>query len=225
MTKPRKVDTEKVQLCYYCTNVIEDLGDLVFRKVPLATPKGIFQKNRQFHLKCLIEYNDKLENLELRQEENSDWDLVYRYFQVDILGLSKTQNLDKHAVSRLLGLRVGKYIPNGTNTRTLPRGYDFKIILTTLKVVKPKVKAYMATATLANDKHRIDGIMRFVTSEINDVAKRMETQRKSNEKLVKEEVKEEFDYMKLLAERKQAEVEVEEDEDLDTTIEALLGGN
>ncbi|HDR7263604.1 hypothetical protein [Bacillus sp. CH_203] len=225
MAKPRKVDVDKIQECYHCEGVIEKLSDLVIRKVPLATPTGIKQKNRQFHLKCLIEYNDKMEDMELRQQENSDWDDVYQYFRKEILGESGKERLKSHAVNRLLGLRVGQYIPNGKNTRILKRGYDFKTILTTLKVVKTKVKAYTSTATFKDSKHKIDSIMRFVTAEIDDVHSRMQKQQASNEKLMKEEVKEEFDYMKLLAERKQAEAPVEEDEDLGTTIEALLGGN
>lgn len=226
MAKPRKIDVDKVQECYHCEGIIEKMSDLVFRKVPLATPTGVKQKNRQFHLKCLIEYNDKMEDMELRQQENSDWDDVYQYFFKEILCERdiKAFKSRSHVVNRLLGLRVGQYIPNGKNTRILKRGYDFKVILTTLKVVKPRVRAYMSSANFKNNKHKIDSVMRFVTAEIDDVYARMQKQQESNEKLIKEEVKEEFDYLKLLAERKEAEVVVEE-ESLDTTIEALLGGN
>jgi hypothetical protein len=185
---------EKVIKCYFCGNVVEKFSELVSKKIPMSTKAGVRNYNRQFHLDCLPKYIEGLEDRELLSEENSDWDNVYKYFRREILGLQETTPLDQHTIKRLLGLRVGTYYPQSTNTRILPRGYSFPVILLTLKVVKAKVLQYISTTNFANNKHRIDGIMRFITSEINDVQKRVDMQKKSNEKLRNDEVKPLFDY-------------------------------
>jgi len=185
---------EKVIKCYFCGNVVEKFSELVSKKIPMSTKAGVRNYNRQFHLDCLPKYIEGLEDRELLSEENSDWDNVYKYFRREILGLQETTPLDQHTIKRLLGLRVGTYYPQSTNTRILPRGYSFPVILLTLKVVKAKVLQYVSTTNFANNKHRIDGIMRFITSEINDVQKRVDMQKKANEKLRNDEVKPLFDY-------------------------------
>lgn len=180
---------EKVIKCYYCGNIVEKFSELTEKKIPMNCKNGVIRNfRRQFHLNCLPKYVEGLEDASLLSEENSEWKEVYEYFRTEILSLPKTVPLDIHAVKRLLGLRLAQYFPSGNNTRILPRGYDFKTILITLKVIKPKVLPYIATTNFANNKHRIDGIMRFVTAEINDVYKRIEIQKKSNEKLKQDNV-------------------------------------
>lgn len=137
--------------------------------------------NRKLHLDCVSKYNEGLEDYELRAVENTAWDNVYQYFKNDILDMkdNKIDDKDSHLAKRLLGLRVGSYYPSANNTRVLPRGYSFETILIALKVVNPKLQSYLKTANFANFKHKIDGCMRFVVSEIPDVAKRLDTQKKS----------------------------------------------
>jgi hypothetical protein len=213
---------DKIIKCYYCGNVVEMSNQLAEKKIPMATKAGVRNYRRQFHLDCLPKYVEGLEDKALLKGENSDWDAVYKYFRKEILGLPETVPLEAHATKRLLGLRLGQYYPQGNNTRVLPRGYDFKVILLTLKVVKARVHVYMATANFANNKHRIDGIMRFVTGEINDVYKRLENQKKSNEKLNKDVVTETFDYKAKLKEQKRKEEEKKDD--ITGDIEDLFGG-
>lgn len=221
MATPKKVDTNKVHKCYYCGKVIESFDDLVIKKFPMATKAGIKQFNRKLHTQCMLKYSEEVKDVELKKSENSDWDAVYQYFKKEILGLSETVPLDQHAVKRLLGLRLGMYFPNATNTRILPRGYDFKTILVCLKVVKPKIRAYISTANFFNNRHKIDAIMRFVTSEINDVAQRMEAQKRANEKLAQDtaETKTTFDYVEKLKTQKE-----KENNDVSKNIESLFGG-
>lgn len=207
---------EKVINCYFCGNVIEMFSQQVEKKIPMATKGGVRNYRRQFHIDCLPKYLDGLEDKKLLSDENSDWDAVYQYFRKEILGLPPTVPLEAHTTKRLLGLRLGQYFPQGTNTRILPRGYDFKTILVTLKVVKAKIHVYLATTNFANNKHRIDGIMRFVTGEINDVYKRMELQKKSNEKL-KQDVAttKTVDYTSHLKRNEEAK-KIRNDVDIDT---------
>lgn len=212
--------------CYFCDKLIENTNDLVIKIVPLVT-KGNKVRNykRQLHLDCVPVYNKLLENDELKQKENSDWDLVYQYFRSDILETNTTVKLPQHAINRLLGLRLGTYVPQGNNTRLLPRGYDFKTILVALKVTKPKLLGYLRTTEFADTKHRIDGIMRFVVAEIPDVHKRMEAQSKANKKLDEEVVVQPaFDYKAELLKQKQKKKE-ESNNSVADDIASLLGGS
>jgi hypothetical protein len=212
---------DKVIKCYFCGNVVEMSNQLVEKKIPMATKKGIRNYRRQFHLDCLPKYVEGLEDKELLKEENSEWDAVYKYFREEILRLPSTAKLDQHTIKRLLGLRLGTYYPSGNNTRILPRGYEFKVILLTLKVVKAKIWQYVAVTNFSDSQHKTNAIMKIVASEINDVYKRLENQKKSNEKLEKDVVTETFDYKQKLKEQKQKE---ENGEDISNDINDLFGG-
>lgn len=226
MATPSKIDLDKVHKCYYCDKPIENMNDVAIKKFPMATRAGIRQFNRKFHVHCLLKYNEKSQNIELKKEEYSDWDLVYKYFRKEILGLEETKKLQQHEINRLLGLRLGQYYQRGNNTMILPRGYTYKEILITLKVVKPKVHSYLATGNFANHKHKIDGIMRFVTGEINDVSKRLEAQRKANEKIEQDMKKEEqptFDYKAML--KAERDKNPQTNSGINQGIQTLFGGN
>ena len=221
-TKEKAKDKEKVIKCYYCGSVIEYNNQLVEKRFPLACKGGKIRNfRRKFHIDCLPKYLEGVEDKELLSEENDDWKQVYNYFRKEILELPETKPLQKHEIQRLLGLRLGQYYPSGTNTRVLPRGYDFKTILITLKVIKPKLRGYASHANYVNHKHRVDSIMRFVTGEINDVQKRLDMQNKSNEKLEKDVIKEGFDYLSKLKEQKKKE---KVDTGINKDIQALFGG-
>ncbi|WP_144472983.1 hypothetical protein [Bacillus pumilus] len=219
MAKPKKIDVDKVQKCYYCNRTIDKLDDLVIKKIPMATKAGVRQYNRKFHVDCMLDYNKKSKDETILKSENDDWNLVYQYFRKEFLGLSDSTPLQQHEIKRLLGLRLGQYYPSGNNTRILPRGYEFKTILVTMKVVKHKIQGYLASTNFANHKHRIDGIMRFISGEINDVQKRLDMQASCNEKLGKDVVKEKFDYKSRIKKSKREESGAIEG------IEALFGSD
>lgn len=181
-----KIDVNKVQKCYYCGDSIESLDDLVIKKYPMATKKGIRQYNRKLHTDCLLKYNDKVKDGDLKQAENSDWDDVYEYFRKDILGIDIKTPLDQHTVKRLLGLRLGTFYPSANNVRVLPRGYDFKTILYTLKFIKHKVTPLLSNSQFTDASHKTNFVMKFVVGEINDVYTRVQAQIKTNEKLIKD---------------------------------------
>lgn len=216
MAKPKKIDKTKVIKCYFCGGIIEDTKDHVIKQVPMQTKAGVRNYNRQLHIDCMLEYNKELDNEELKKSENSDWDLVYQYFKKDILGLNESSKLDEHSVKRLLGLRLGQYYPSGNNTRILKRGYDFKIILLTMKVVKSKIRSYSNTANFKDGKHKTNTIMKFIVDEIDDVSQRMERQQKAKERLDKDIIKEEFDYISRLNKNK--------DNKSKNDIDSLFGG-
>lgn len=214
VAKPKKLELEEVHKCYYCDGVIESVNDIAWKKFPMATKKGEKWFNRKLHVDCLIKYNEGTQDIELKKQENDAWELVYNYFRKELLGLGDTNKLDQHTVKRLLGLRLGQYYPSANNTRLLPRGYSFETILLTMKVVKSKIVSYLSTANFANGGHKTNGIMTFIVSEINDVQKRIDMQKKSNEKLDKDVVKPVFDY-KADLKRKEENTKIKDDTDID----------
>lgn len=183
-----KVSKEPKEItCYYCGKPIINSLDHVVKKVPLQTKRGIRNYRRNLHLDCVSKYNEGLTNVELKSAENSDWEKAFNYFRDEVLKVNsayiKANDKKSHLAQRILGLRVGQYYPSSNNTRILPRGYSFKTILITLKVVNPKIQAFARTANFTGFKHRIDAYMKFVVSEIPDVDKRIKRQEEANRKL------------------------------------------
>lgn len=193
--KPKRTRKKKNDFtCYHCGGQIETWSELCEKVVTVATTKGKKETRREFHIDCLIDYVTKMEDRELRQEENSDWENCYEYMKRDILGLGDGQSLTLHCVRRLRGLRVGKFYPDG-NTIILKRGYDYYTILITMKVCRPRIIQYLNTMDFKDDSHRINGIFTILVGEINDIYTRIEAQRKANFKLEETEF-DYFDYMK-----------------------------
>lgn len=215
-----KNDNKAVK-CYYCGKLIEESKDLVIKKVPLRMRNGKLRNyNRKLHIECLLKYVPQLENEQLHTEEHSDWMKVYEYMRSNILGYNQTVPLDNHTVMRLRGLRLGKYYPNGENVVILPRGFEYTTILIAMKVVNPRIQAYLNTANFVNQKHKIDGIMRFISGEILDVQKRIDIQKKANEKLDQEVSQPTFDYKSRLKQKKK-----EENKGIADDVASLLGGS
>jgi hypothetical protein len=191
---PKKLDREEIHHCYYCDGIIESVNDIAWKKFPIQGKKKELWKNRKLHVECLLKYNEEIKNPELKREENNDWDKLYQYVKKEILDIKSKEGLDSHLTKRLLGLRLGQYYPSGNNTRILPRGYDFSTILIAFKVARVKIDHYLSTGNFKDEGHRINGMMKFVVSEIDDIARRLEAQKKANEKLRNDEVKPLFDY-------------------------------
>lgn len=183
----------KLMRCYYCAKPLDE-EDMVIKPFPLMTRSGVRMYKRKFHYDCLPKYIAANGNVESRHAENDEWNKVYDYFKKDILGLSDGANLSPHAVERLLGLRVGRYKPNASNTRTLKTGYSFATILYTLKYSKRAIDKALKTVNFKDDKHRVDYLMKIVQNNINFIQTRMNRLAQENkraEKLKKEEATEE----------------------------------
>ena len=131
---------------------------------------------RKFHIWCVSEFVGNLEVEKDTQEENSEWEKCYEYFKV-LLGIPEGKNLDQHATLRILGLRVGTYVPNGSNVRGISRGYDFETILMALKFSAGAVKKAFGTMQFKDQKHKIDYAMKIVTNNINFVSSKVEAKR------------------------------------------------
>lgn len=197
LTKPKKIKQEDTVKCYSCGKNIEFYNELTYMKFPIATKKGLMEKNRSFHFNCLEGFREKFYNEEVRIKEHSDWEELVEYFKTDMLRLPSEISVDKHSIMRLLGMRVGKYYPSGNNTRILEHGYQFSVILTTLKFVKVKHMKYINSIDFKDGKHKTNMIMKFVSENINMIYSKKMKQEDSNNKLDVEENL--FDYKELYA--------------------------
>lgn len=178
----------KPQVCYYCNKELLDT-DLVIKPFPLATKRGVRMYKRKFHYDCLPKYIKENGNVKNKALETSDWDKLYNYFKKEILELDDGASLTKHATERLLGMRVGRYKPNATNTRVIKQGYPFKVILNTLKFKKSAIEHALKTVPFKNHEHKIDYIMRIVQNDLDFVQKRMEMAERNQRRI--EKIKEE----------------------------------
>lgn len=172
----------KTQVCYYCNKELLD-SDLVIKPFPLVTKNGVRMYKRKFHYDCLPKYVKENGNVQNRKAEKSDWDKVYKYFRKEILGLPDGASLDKHSTERLLGLRVGKYKPSATNTRTIKQGYSFKVILNTFKFKKRAIDYALNTVNFNNQEHKVDYIMKIVEGDLAFIKKRMEKVEREQRKI------------------------------------------
>lgn len=172
----------KTTKCYHCGGVIGENEDIVMKKIPLHTKSGIRKYNRKFHTHCASEFVGNLEVEKETGKENSDWSKCYEYFK-DLLGIKEGQNLDEHATLRILGTRVGRYVPSGMNVRGLKRGYDFEVILTTMKFCSVQIRDVLGTMQFKDQKHKIDYMMKIITNNLNFVAAKVEGKRITDKKM------------------------------------------
>lgn len=175
--------TSKTVKCYHCGGAIKnETTDLVLKKIPLNTKSGKRMYTRKFHMGCVSDFVDRLEAEKETQEENSEWELCYEYFK-ELLGIPEGQNLDQHATLRILGLRVGTYVPNGHNVRGIRRGYDFETILMAMKFSSGAIKQSFGTMQFKDQKHKIDYAMKIVTNNINFVYGKLEAKKRADKQL------------------------------------------
>lgn len=172
----------KVVNCYYCGARIKQERDLIEKKIPLAVKGGTRMYRRKFHIECISEYLNTMDVEKETKEENKDWDKCYEFFK-GLLDIDEGKKLDQHAVLRILGLRLGTYVPNGTNVRGLKRGYTFDTILNSMKFSAGDIRKSFGTLSFKNQKHKIDYAMKIVTSNINFIDNKMEAKVKAERKL------------------------------------------
>lgn len=174
----------KVFKCHYCGRSILNERDLVIKPVPLSTKNGVKNYKRKFHMKCVHDYIDTLDSQVLKQEENSWWEKCYEMAR-SWLGVSEGQNLDQHFVMRLKGLRVGKYLPNGDNTHIIKRGYSFETIYRTMQLCQGdgSIRKALNEVSFSNQQHKINYLMKIVTSKINFISVKMNANKRAKTKL------------------------------------------
>lgn len=162
-----------VSKCYYCGLPIEDERELVEKKYPLVCKNGkVRNYRRKFHINCVTKYNESMKIDKQTKQEDNDWDKVYQKFR-DLLGYKASGvNLNNHAVLRLRGLRIGKYVPNGENVKNLRRGYSYDTIYKTILFVSDMIRDALNGNYFHDEKHRINYCMKIITENIDFIDNR-----------------------------------------------------
>ncbi len=119
----------------------------------------------------------------MTKQEKQDWLDLCSYIKLQILEYSKEMKFPKELALRLKGLSDGKFIAN----KYIPAQakYDFKTILITCKICRPKIVSYLKNnqTKIKNESHKINLILMFVEKEINDVYIRLRENSISQEKI------------------------------------------
>lgn len=164
-----------LRVCHYCGKPLTG-NDTVTVDVPSKDSPEPTTYLRNFHYECLGKFLKTRNDQQIQAEQQKDWTELCDYFKYEILKLKPGQTIDKHAVMRLLGLRVGRYAPKGDQVRNINRGYDFKTILYTAKYCKPKIERALATKNFGNESdsrnHMINYIMAIIIANINFIQER-----------------------------------------------------
>lgn len=219
-------DLNKYYECYDCGNKIANLKDMVEKKVVLSVGKDELI-TRTFHLNCLLSFQERALDMEFLDKEDSDWDKAYQYFKKEYLKLDDWKEMQGHAVSRLRGLRIGKYYPNGRNVKILKRGYSYDTIYKAMVMARPIAMAKASGVNFADMKHKIDFFMKFITSQIEDVQLRIDKLNKANKatekasKVNKNVVVE--DHAKSYAEMLKQQEKDNKNDDIDKALSVIDG--
>jgi hypothetical protein len=110
-----------------------------------------------------------------------DWDALYNYVKLDILNY-QDKKMPKEMVLRLLGLKDGKFYAN--NKVKTEASYNYKLILLTFKLMKGTILQCLSSVEIKDERHKVNLIMKIIESEINNVKDRLESKKKSEEKLL-----------------------------------------
>lgn len=170
--------------CYHCGETIATFPEYVKKDIPLHTRKGVKMVEREMHWDCA---KDLAERFEVEAEEKTELNKFTQCYEMfrDWFDISEDKDLSKHTVMRIKGLYVGKYYPNGQNTKGLRRGYDYEVIYLTMLFVSDKVRNAISTVKFSDDSHMVNYIMSIIISNINFVQKQYEKRERSEEKLEK----------------------------------------
>jgi len=119
----------------------------------------------------------------MTDQEKQEWLELCEYFKLQILGYTKEMKFPQILALRLRGLHSGNFI----ESKYIPKEarYDFKTILITCKICRPKIVKYLHDnqTKIKDEKHKINLAMMIIEKELNDVYIRVQQTKKSEEKI------------------------------------------
>lgn len=121
----------------------------------------------------------------MSEKEKKDWIALCDYIKLDLLGYSRDMKTPKYLVLRLKGLAEGNFI---TNKKISPTAhYTYEEILIASKLCSSKIKNYFIdnSAKINDEKHKINLILMFIESEINDVVIRLKNKKTTEQEIEK----------------------------------------
>lgn len=109
----------------------------------------------------------------IEERKDADWCFVYEYVKKEIMGYTPDMKLESAMTLRLKGLSEGKFF---ANLAIKPMAnYDFKVILYTFKICKPRILNWFRTnaSGFKDEMHKFNSAMKIIEGEINDVVIRL----------------------------------------------------
>lgn len=143
--------------CYFCKRPVTK-KELLIEEVPFKNKKV----ERSFHFYCAPKMLNNLDDQAVRNFEHYWFGKVYHTL-VDWIGCDV---LDRHTVSRIKGMRIGRYMPKGQNTLGLKGGYGFDVIYTATILASDGIKRALKTVDFKDEKHRGDYIMKIIEDKL-----------------------------------------------------------
>ena len=121
----------------------------------------------------------KEEAKKLSEQEKLDWDELYKYVKVNIMGYDEDQALSNTMVLRLKGLLTNKFIENNNIASTA--NYSYKTILNTFKYSSLDIQKALRTNNFKDEMHKFNYILKIVEKNINTVYVKMRNAEKARE--------------------------------------------
>lgn len=115
----------------------------------------------------------------MTEEEKLDWDELYTYVKVNIMGYDKNQSLSSNMVLRLKGLLTNKFMENKNIESTA--NYSYKTILNTFKYYSPDIQKALRTNKFTDEQHKFNYVLKIVEKNINTVYMKMKNVKKAKE--------------------------------------------
>lgn len=115
----------------------------------------------------------------MTEKEKQDWDSLYQYVKLNILGYDENQALSNTMVLRLKGLLTNKFMENNNIESTA--NYSYETILNTFKFCSSDIQRALRTNNWANEMHKFNYILKIVEGNINNVYIKMKNIEKAKE--------------------------------------------
>ena len=122
--------------------------------------------------------NPNYKGKHLSSEEVTYWEKLYDYVNYQIMGYKKNM-LSSYMISRLKGLREGKYFQN--TQQDVEGIYPSKVILNTFKFCMPNIQRALNNNSFKDEKHKFNYILKIVEDNLNNVYIRMKNVEKVKE--------------------------------------------
>lgn len=193
LTVTRKAEKDGRYICWYCDC---DCGtkDFVARGSNLnngyVTSCGCAEEKKK-KPKPRKPREKKHEAIRMTDKEKEDWDKLYRYVLINIMGYDENQSLSNNMSLRLKGLLKNKFVYNRSQKDTA--NYTYEVILNTFKFCYLDIEKGFRNNSFNDEQHKFNYALKIVEDNINTVYMRMKNIQKEKEKALNSDVQMSFE--------------------------------
>ena len=176
---------EKIRRCtaWYCdcecgtTDFIALGSDLKKKYVKSCGCKKVVDIDLEEKRKAKREARENAKRLS--EQEKLDWDELYQYVRVNVMGYDEKQSLSKEMALRLKGLLANKFMESNKIESTA--SYSYETILNTFKFCSLDIQKALRTNNFKDEMHKFNYVLKIVEKNINNVYVRMKNVEKAKE--------------------------------------------